>query len=490
MAEWSDHEWKLLIGGELVDGANGTSPIVNPATEEVVGLAPEASVDQALDAARAAQEAFPAWSATPVAERAAMLRAVTDQLMKLQVDLVPLIISETGATLTVGSRMQVPVAIERFERYARDAGKNLGIPLPPSAVAATPLAPGALMGAYVNRQPVGAVACISPYNFPLTNIAGKIAPALAVGCTVVIKPAPQDPLAILVLGEIMRDVGFPPGVVNVVTSVDVGPAVVLTETRDIDMVSFTGSTVAGQAIYKAAGGTMKRLLLELGGKGAAVVFEDADLDLAVTAIGSVWAFHSGQICTAPTRAIVHQSRYQELVDRLAAMAGVLPVGDPLSEDTIVGPLISAAQRDRVEAYVGAGVDEGANVVVDGRKPGNVEQGFYVAPTLLAECTADMKPVREEIFGPVVVVVPFDDDDEAVAIANSTDFGLYDYVFTRDSEKGFRTAGRLRSGNVGINTAQRNMEAPFGGFKMSGIGRDGGDFGLLAYTEMQSVMWPG
>jgi acyl-CoA reductase-like NAD-dependent aldehyde dehydrogenase len=490
MADWSDHEWKLLIGGELVDGGNGTSPIVNPATEEVVGLAPEASVDQALDAARAAQEAFPAWAATPVAERAAMLRAVTDQLMKLQADLVPLIISETGATLTVGSRMQVPVALERFERYARDAGKDLGIPLRPSAVAATPLAPGALMGAHVNRQPVGAVACISPYNFPLTNIAGKIAPALAVGCTVVIKPAPQDPLAILVLGEIMREVGFPPGVVNVVTSADVGPAVALTETPHIDMVSFTGSTVAGQAIYKAGGNTMKRLLLELGGKGAAVVFEDANLDLAVTAIGSVWAFHSGQICTAPTRAIVHRRRYQELVDRLAAMAGALPVGDPLSEDTIVGPLISAAQRDRVEAYVGAGVAEGANVVVDGRKPGNVDRGFYVAPTLLAECTADMKPVREEIFGPVVVVVPFDDDDEAVAIANSTDFGLYDYLFTADSEKGFRTAGLLRSGNVGINTAQRNMEAPFGGFKMSGIGRDGGDFGLLAYTEMQSVMWPG
>jgi acyl-CoA reductase-like NAD-dependent aldehyde dehydrogenase len=490
MADWSDHDWKLLIGGELVDGANGTSPIVNPATEEVVGLAPEASVDQALEAARAAQEAFPEWAATPATERASLLRAVTERLMKLQGDLVPLIIAETGATATVGSRMQVPVAIERFERYARDAAKNLAIPLPPSPVASTPLAPGALMGAYVNRQPAGAVACISPYNFPLTNIAGKIAPALAVGCTVVIKPAPQDPLAILVLAEIMREVGFPPGVVNVVTSVDVAPAVALTETRDIDMVSFTGSTAAGVAIYRAGAATMKRLLLELGGKGAAIVFDDADLDLAVTAIGSVWAFHSGQICTAPTRAVVHRSRYQELVDRLAAMAGTLPVGDPLAEDTVVGPLISAAQRDRVEAYVGAGADEGAELVVDGRRPGNVERGFYVAPTLLTGCTVDMKPVREEIFGPVVVVIPFDDDDEAVAIANSTDFGLYDYVLTADSEKAFRVAGRLRSGNVGINTAQRNMEAPFGGFKMSGVGRDGGDFGLLAYTEMQSVMWPG
>jgi acyl-CoA reductase-like NAD-dependent aldehyde dehydrogenase len=489
MADWSDHEWKLLIGGELVDGGNGTTPIVNPATEETVGLAPEASVDQALDAARAAQEAFPAWAATPVAERASLLRAVTERLMKLQGDLVPLIISETGATATVGSRMQVPVAIERFERYARDASKNLGIPLPPSPVASTPLAPGALMGAHVNRQPAGAVACISPYNFPLTNIAGKIAPALAVGCTVVIKPAPQDPLAILVLGEILREVGFPPGVVNVVTSVDVAPAVALTETRDIDMVSFTGSTVAGQAIYRAGASTMKRLLLELGGKGAAIVFDDADIDLALTTIGSVWTFHSGQICTAPTRAVVHRSRYQELVDRLAGMAGALAVGDPLSEDTIVGPLISAAQRDRVAAYVGSGAEDGADVVVDGRDP-DMERGFYVAPTLLAECTVDMKAVREEIFGPVVVVVPFDDDDEAIAIANSTDFGLYDYVLTADSEKGFRVAGKLRSGNVGINTAQRNMEAPFGGFKMSGVGRDGGDFGLLAYTEMQSVMWPG
>jgi acyl-CoA reductase-like NAD-dependent aldehyde dehydrogenase len=188
--------------------------------------------------------------------------------------------------------------------------------------------------------------------------------------------------------------------------------------------------------------------------------------------------------------VVHRSRYQELVDRLAAMAGALPVGDPLSEDTVVGPLISAAQRDRVEAYVGAGADEGAELVVDGRRPERLERGFYVAPTLLTGCTVDMKPVQEEIFGPVVVVMPFDDEDEAVAVANSTDFGLYDYVLTSDSEKGFRVAGRLRSGNVGINTAQRNMEAPFGGFKMSGVGRDGGDFGLLAYTEMQSVVWPG
>ena len=220
MADWQNHEWKLLIGGELVDGEAGTAPIVNPATEQVVAEAPEASVAQAQEAARAAQEAFPAWSATPAEDRAALLLAAANRLGELGADLVPLIISETGATATVGSRMQVPVALERFHRYARDATKSIGIPMPPQPVQSTPLAPGGLMGAYVNRQPAGAVACISPYNFPLTNMVGKIAPALAVGCTVVMKPAPQDPLAILVLAEVLREVGFPPGVVNVVTSAD------------------------------------------------------------------------------------------------------------------------------------------------------------------------------------------------------------------------------------------------------------------------------
>ncbi|HEY5876939.1 MAG TPA: aldehyde dehydrogenase family protein [Ilumatobacteraceae bacterium] len=481
---------RLLIGGDWVDGDGGTSDVTNPATEEVVGQAPEASIEQAHAAARAAQEAFPGWSRTPKEERARLLLAIADRLRERQPDLVPLIIAETGATAMVGSRMQVPVAIDRFQRYARDATKDLRIPLPPSAMPATPLASGGLMGAIVNRPAVGAVACISPYNFPLVNQAGKIAPALAVGCTVVMKPAPQDPLAVIELAEIMHDVGFPPGVVNVITSTRPEPAAALTESRDIDMVSFTGSTAVGQQIFRAGGATMKRLLLELGGKGAGIVFDDADMATAVSTIGSVWSFHSGQICTAPTRAIVHRSVYEQVVDGLRSYASHLKVGDPSAADTIVGPVISAAQRERIEGYVAAGAAEGAEVIVDGRRPDGFERGFYVAPTLLAGCRRDMTPVREEIFGPVVVVLPFDDEDEAVALANASDFGLYDYVFTKDSERGLRIAGQLRSGNVGINTAQRNHETPFGGFKMSGIGRDGGDFGLHAYTEMQSVVWPG
>ena len=482
--------YRLLIDGEWVDGDEGVYDIVNPATEQVVGSAPEASVDQALAAARAAQQAFPAWWRTPAAERARLLNAVADKLLERSADLVTLIISETGATAMVGSRMQVPVAIERFQRYARGASKDLTIPLAPSPTGATPLAPGGLIGAVVNRQPVGVVACISPYNFPLVNIAGKIAPALAVGCTVVIKPAPQDPLAVIELAEIMHEVGFPPGVVNVITSSRPEPSVALTETRDVDMVSFTGSTGVGERIFEAGGKTMKRLLLELGGKGAGLVLCDADLDLAVGAIASVWAFHSGQICTAPTRAIVHSSRYDELVTRLAAYAPNLKVGDPTSMDTIVGPVISAAQRDRIEGYIAMGAAEGGDVVVDGRRPSHMERGFYVGPTLIAGCRQGMTPVHEEIFGPVIVVVPFEDDDEGIAIANSTAFGLYDYVFSTDSDRAYRTAKQLRSGNVGINTAQRNHDSPFGGFKMSGIGRDGGDFGMLAYTEMQTIVWPG
>jgi acyl-CoA reductase-like NAD-dependent aldehyde dehydrogenase len=305
------------------------------------------------------------------------------------------------------------------------------------------------------------------------------------------KPATQDPLAVIELAEIFDEVGFPPGVVNLITSADPAPAAALTTTPDIDMVSFTGSTGVGQAIYSAGATTMKRLLLELGGKGAAIVLDDADLPAAVGALASTWGFHSGQICTAPTRAVVHASRHDELVEALLAASTRLTIGDPTDMTTVVGPVISGAQRDRIESYITAGESEGATVALDGRRPAGVEKGFYVGPTLLTGCEASMSPVREEIFGPVISVVAFEgDDDVAAAIANSTSFGLYDYVFSADTARAFALSNQLRSGNVGINTAQRNHETPFGGFKMSGVGRDGGEFGLHAYTEMQSVVWPG
>ena len=481
---------QLLIGGEWVDGADGGYDVVNPATEEVVGVAPEASADQARAAAAAARDAFPAWSQTAPELRAELLQKTADAMRAHFDELLPLVIAETGCTATVGKQMQVPQAAVRFDAYARYALESNVIPLPPMEMPQTALAPGGLMGAIARRQPVGAVACITPYNFPIVNMAGKLGPALAMGNTVVVRPASQNPLAVIDLIRLMHEAGFPPGVVNVVTGSTPATGEALVETRGIDMVSFTGSTGVGVRIGEVGGRTMKRLLLELGGKGAALVFDDANLKTAIQMIGSTWTFHSGQICTAPTRAIIQRGVYDQVVDGLAKMASVLKVGDPYEPGTVLGPVITAAHRDRVEGYIEAGRAEGGEVVAGGPRPEKPDTGFYVAPTLIAGCRGDMKVVQEEIFGPVIVVLPFDDEDEGIALMNGTDFGLYDYVFSADTNRAFRASKRMRAGNVGINTTQRNHNTPFGGTKFSGVGRDGGVFGLHAYSDLQSVVWPG
>ncbi len=479
-------ETQLLIGGKWVEAGDGTYDSINPATEQVVGQAPNASADDARAAAAAAREAFPAWAATPAEERLSLLKAAASAIRSKNDELVPLVIAETGATASVGSRMQVPVSAARFDRYSQDISHVQEHMLPPVVSAATPLAPGGLISALAYRQPVGVVAAIASYNFPMTNMAGKVAPALAMGNTVIMKPAPQDPLAVIELARVLAEVGIPPGVINIINSQGPEPASVLTTSPDVDMVSFTGSTAVGQRIAAAGAPSMKRLLMELGGKGAAVVFEDADIKAAVTAIGSTWAFHSGQICTAPTRAVVHRSILDKVVEGLSAFAGFLKVGDPTQADTVVGPLISGAQRQRVLDHIETGRQQG-EIVVGGNRPDHLETGFYVEPTLVVGSN-DITVAREEIFGPVVVVIPFDDEEEGIAIANDSEFGLYDYVFSADTPRAFRVAKLLRAGHVGINTAQRNMDAPFGGFKMSGVGRDGGDTSLEAYSEMQSIIW--
>ena len=488
MAETTKHhEHQLLIGGKWVDAAEGSYEIVNPATEDVVGQAPNAGVDDALAAAAAAKEAQPGWAAWSQDDRSALMREAAAAIRARATELLPLVIAETGATAMVGSRMQVPVAADRFERYARDPRAVLQTPLLPQPAQATPLAPGGIIGGMVNRQPLGVVACITSYNFPMVNMAGKVAPALASGNTVVVKPAPQDPLAIVELVRILHDVGFPPGVVNLVNGNTRSTSAALVEADDVDCVSFTGSTEVGVKIAEMAARTMKRSLLELGGKGACVVLEDADVKAAVGCIGSTWSFHSGQICTAPTRAVVHRSLFDQVRDGLVQMAGFLAVGDPTDPKTVIGPVISAAQRGRIEAHIESAREDGGEVVIGGERPPDLSKGFYVVPTLI---TGDntMRVAREEIFGPVITMIPFDDEEEGIAIANDSDFGLYDYVFSRDGARALRVAKRLQAGHVGINTAQRNHDAPFGGFKMSGWGRDGGDYGLLAYTEPQSIIW--
>ena len=483
----SNKDFRQLIGGEWVPGGDGTYDIVNPTTEEVVAQAPEASADDVARASAAAREAFESWSRTTPEERSALLAKAGAELAKRTPDLIPLVISETGATSSVGSLMQIPVAISRFDRYAKGALEDLNVALPPQPIGTTPLAAGALMAGYARKVPVGVVACIAPYNFPTTSMVGKIAPALATGNTVVMKPAPQDPLCVIELAKILDDVGFPKGVVNIVTGSGAAAGANLVSDPNVDMVSFTGSSAVGASIVAAGAPTMKRQLHELGGKGACIVLEDADMDKAVAGIASVWAFHSGQICTAPTRVIVHRARYDELVSRLAQAAQALKVGDPLDPATQVGPVISGVQKARILGHIEAGIAEGAEVVVDGRDV-PMNKGFYVGPTLLAGCNNGMSPVREEIFGPVVVVVPFDNVDDAVRIANDSDYGLFSYVFGADTPNAYEVAKQVRSGRVGINSVQTHHETPFGGFKMSGIGRDGGRWGLDAYTEWQSIIW--
>ena len=479
---------RLCIGGEWVDGGAGSYSIINPATEAVVGEAPQCTVEQSIAATEAAAEAFASWSQTTPEYRANLLEKAADLYDSRRDEFVPLVQAETGATMRVAKTMQVPQVSARFRRYARGAMEPTIIPLEPQVVGTTPLAPGGIISAVANRAPVGVVSCITSYNFPVTNLAGKIGPALAVGNTVVVKPAPQDPLAVIKLVEVMNEAGFPPGVINVVCGTDIPASEALVSSSAVDMISFTGSTAVGQRIGEVGGGRMKRLLLELGGKGACIVYDDADLKAAIGGIASVWGFHSGQICTSPTRVIAQRGIYEQLVAGLSLAAAHMKVGDPLERDTVVGPVITGVHRDRVEGYIQSARDEGGEVVVGGTRP-EFETGFYVTPTLIANCNNQMKAVREEIFGPVVVVVPFDDDEEAIAIANDSDFGLYSYVFSRDAARAWSVAKRLRSGNVGINSLQRNHEAPFGGFKQSGVGRDGGSFGLHAYSELQSIVWP-
>jgi acyl-CoA reductase-like NAD-dependent aldehyde dehydrogenase len=482
------NDYQLIIGGERVAGGDGTYEIVNPATEAVVAEAPQASTGQAADAVSAAREAFESWSATKPEERATLLDRVASLIEANHDELVELTIQETGGTRRTCRNIQVPHAAVRFRRYARGALEPTITPLPPGIAEAGALGPGTVTNALAQRLPVGVVSAITSYNFPLVNMAGKIGPALAAGNTVVVKPAPQDPLGVLRLVELCQEAGFPPGVVNAVTTTNVAAAETLTTHADVDMVSFTGSTAVGQAIAEAGGRTMKRLLLELGGKGACLVFDDADLGAATSGIASVWGFHSGQICTAPTRVLAHRSIHDQLVENLAAVPAFLTVGDPQDDATVVGPLISAAQRDRVMGHIQSGVEEGAQLAAGGDRP-DIDKGFYVNPTLFTGCSNDMTISRQEIFGPVVVVIPFDDEDEAVAIANDSDYGLYDYIYTKSTPRALRLAPRLRAGNVAVNTLGRNPETPFGGFKQSGIGRDGGSYGLAAYSEIQSVIWP-
>jgi len=479
---------EALIGGRWVPAANGTTEVVNPATEATAALAPECSTQQVAEAAAAAREAFEhgEWPRLSGADRAARLREAAERFRKEIPRLTDLVIDETGALASVVHQLHMGITATRLESNAQLAESGFEEALPALEIDLGAAGRGRAEGVVV-REPVGVVGCISPFNVPLANCAGKIGPALACGNTVVVKPPPQAPNGVIELCRVVAAV-MPPGVVNVVSGAgpEIGEA--LTGSPDVDMISFTGSSAVGRVIHERCGAQMKRTLLELGGKSACIVFADCDAEKALRGAMSPWTFHSGQICTAPTRLLVEESFYAEFTDRLAAAGPTLPIGRPRDADVVVGPLVSDVQRERVLGYIARGVAEGATLACGGKRPGEPDRGYFVEPTLFTDATNAMTVAREEIFGPVITAIPFRDADEAVALANDSDYGLSGYVWSGDRERGRSVASRMRTGAVQINGSPPRQDTPFGGFKHSGVGRDGGRYAIPAYTELKHIGW--
>ena len=462
-----------IDGAWVPSGGTGTIDVHGAATEEVVGRIPDgvaADVDRAVAAAKAA---FPAWSTTAPEERAKHLQRIQEGLFARQDELAQLIATEVGMPLKLAAMIQVGLPSAQVGNYAqilRDFRfeEEIGHSL-------------------VVREPIGVVGCITPWNYPLNQIIAKVAPALAAGCTVVLKPSEVAPLNAFVLADVIDEAGLPAGVFNLVSGV--GPVVgeAIAAHPDVDMVSFTGSTRAGKRVAEVAAANVKRVALELGGKSANVILPDADLEKAVSSGVTNCYLNSGQTCTAWTRMLVPRDRLAEAEQIAAARAERYRVGDPLADGTNLGPLISDVQRDRVRGYIEKGLAEGAKLVTGGAEPPDgLEKGYFVRPTVFSEVTPDMTIAQEEIFGPVLSIIPYDTEDEAVEIANGTIYGLAGGVWSGDQAHAEQVARRLRTGQVDINGAMYNPLAPFGGYKQSGVGRENGRIGFEEFLETKSL----
>ncbi|WP_439678409.1 aldehyde dehydrogenase [Embleya sp. MST-111070] len=478
---WQGNYSKLYMGGQWVTPATDESiAVVSPFTEEVIAHVPAASradVDRAVAMARDAFDNGP-WPRMSLADRLSVLDCLSRELEARQEQMASLISAEMGCPISLSRTMQTAGGLLLLDSF---------IDLAPQYTWST-LRRSKTGNALVTREPVGVVAAVVPWNAPLLVTVLKLAPALLSGCTVILKPSPEAPLDAYLLADMVAETGLPAGVVGILPAYrDVSEYLV--SHPGVDKVSFTGSTAAGRRIAARCGQDLRRVTLELGGKSAAVILDDADLDVAMESIRALSLRNTGQACSNKTRIVVSRTREAELLDRMAEMVGSLNIGDPADPATHVGPLVSARQRESVEGYIDIGRREGAEVLVGGNRPAGLDRGWFVEPTVFVDVDPSMRIAREEIFGPVLSVIGFDGEDEAVAIANDSDYGLNGSVFTTDPEHALAVARRIRTGTVELNGHGAGFHAPMGGFKSSGIGREAGLEGFDAYVEPKSYGLP-
>ena len=465
---------RVYIGGEWVaSSGSGVLEVVNSATEEVMGSVPDGTAQDVDRAVAAARDAFASWSQTSVDERAEWMGRIAQALGGRMEEIAGLIAQEVGMPVKLAHMIQAGLPTMSFgsmpqvmadTAWEQEVGNSL-----------------------IVREPVGVVGAITPWNYPLHQICAKVAPALAAGCTVVVKPSEVAPLNAFLLADLLDELGLPPGVFNLVTGL--GPVVgeAMAAHPGIDMISFTGSTAAGRRVSEVASGTIKRVALELGGKSPNVILDDAPLQDAITDGVSKCYLNSGQTCSALTRMLVPRERLAEAEQIAAAVAAHFAPGDPFDPETTLGPLVSDAQRERVRSHIRKGQEEGAKLVAGGAEPPEgLERGFFVRPTVFSEVTPDMTIAQEEIFGPVLAIMPYDDEDDAVRIANDTVYGLAGGVWSADEERAKQVARRIRTGQVEINGGAFNPLAPFGGYGQSGHGRENGRFGLEEFLQVKSL----
>lgn len=465
---------QFYIDGEWVDPVEPrTLDVVNPATEEVYGrisLGSEADVDKAV---AAAQRAFETYSLTSREERCDLLQAILDEFKKRHDDVAEAIMDEMGAPWGLAKHAQaasgtahIAAALEVLKTYEFE--EVLGSDL-------------------IVKEPIGVCGLITPWNWPINQIAVKVAPALAAGCTMVLKPSEIAPFDAIVFAEILHEAGVPPGVFNLVNGDGPGVGTALSGHADIAMVSFTGSTRAGILVAQNAAPTVKRVAQELGGKSPSIMLDDADFETEVTKGVKFMFENTGQSCDAPSRMLVPRERMDEVAAIAAKVADATVVGDPREKGTRVGPVVSEVQWNKIQGLIQKGIDEGATLVTGGTgKPDGLDKGYYVKLTVFANVSNDMTIAREEIFGPVLSIIPYDDEDEAIRIANDTPYGLSGYVSSGDLDRARRVASRLRAGMVHINNADAHILAPFGGYKHSGNGREWGAHGMEEYLEVKSI----